>query len=145
MTRFSGTEFIKYSDDPLHTIHVRRTMTPYDTHVAGSTAVLELPPRVDSETSLHLEQKLKEVMEHHSTILCDFSQNSYISSLGLRVLLGTSKNMRKTGGTIGLCALSPYVQEIFDISGFSKIFQIYATESDALLELNQTKAQQGEG
>ena len=110
-------------------------MAPYSTRVLETLMVIELPQRIDSVTSEEFEKNLHPLIKDNSIILCDFSQNTYISSLGLRILLSTMKTMKKTGGTLALFALSPYVQEIFDISGFSKIFPIYLTEQAAVDDL----------
>lgn len=118
-------------------------MTPYTVHYVDTIAVLKLPSRIDSVTSVDFEQKLQELITPEGIILCDFSENTHISSLGLRVLLGTYKSMKKTGGGLGLCSLSPYIQEIFDISGFSRIFPIYSSESTAIPELQKIMLQKG--
>ncbi len=107
-------------------------MSSYPVHITEIIAVVELPPRIDSVTSGTLDQDLKDLQRDHSTILCDFSGTTYISSMGLRVLLGTQKNMAKTGGHLLVCSLSSYVQEVFDISGFSRIFTVYPSEEKAV-------------
>lgn len=110
-------------------------MIPYSIHFIESIPVMEIPSRIDSVTSADLEKKLKEITAHNTVILCDFRENTYISSLGLRVLLATQKTVKRTGGNVALCSLSPYVREIFDISGFSRIFSIYPSESTAIQDL----------
>jgi len=109
-------------------------MPPYVVRMRESVPVVELPPRIDSVTSADLESSLKGLVAENRLIICDFTHNTYISSLGLRVLLSTQKTMKKTGGTLKLCSLSPYVREIFDISGFSRIFSIYPSESAVPLD-----------
>ncbi|HWQ67326.1 MAG TPA: STAS domain-containing protein [Methanospirillum sp.] len=107
-------------------------MTPYTIRIVESIPVIELPSRIDSVTSGDLEKHLTGLIADKAVILCDFTHNTYISSLGLRVLLSTLKNLKRSGGILALCSLSPYVQEIFDISGFSRIFSIYSSESEAI-------------
>lgn len=111
-------------------------MTSYLVHKREKVAVLELPLRVDSETALDFEKQLQSLVNEESSILCDFSRNTYISSMGLRILLSGYKTMKKSGRTLALCSLSPYVQEVFDISGFSRLFQIYISESEALTHIS---------
>lgn len=107
-------------------------MSSYPVHITDNIAVIELPPRIDSVTSGTFEKDLQDLLQEHTTILCDFTGTTYISSMGLRVLLGTQKNMAKTGGKLLVCSLSSYVQEVFDISGFSRIFTIYPSEQQAV-------------
>ncbi|MEO8329077.1 MAG: STAS domain-containing protein, partial [Candidatus Nanopelagicales bacterium] len=56
----------------------------------------------------------------------------YISSAGLRVLLGAAKKLRASGGTLGMFGLNQSVREVFDISGFSAILSVYPSEAEAL-------------
>lgn len=118
-------------------------MTPYSVRFVESIPVIELPPRIDSVTSVDLEKNFTGLIGDNAVILCDFSQNTYISSLGLRVLLSTQKKLKQSGGYIAICSLSPYVQEIFDISGFSRIFSIYPSESVAIKDLTSSTSKEG--
>jgi anti-sigma B factor antagonist len=43
-----------------------------------------------------------------------------------------AKGIRKKNGTIVLCALSENVSNVFEMSGFSSIFEIRANEEEAL-------------
>ena len=65
-------------------------------------------------------------------VLLDFSSLDYISSAGLRVLLGAAKQLRAKGGTLGMFGLNQSVQEVFEISGFSSILSVYPTEDAAV-------------
>ncbi|HNS83144.1 MAG TPA: STAS domain-containing protein, partial [Methanolinea sp.] len=53
------------------------------------------------------------------------------SSAGLRVLLAAMKRLKKAEGNLVLCAMKPFVQEVFDLTGFSRIFTICDSEEDA--------------
>jgi anti-anti-sigma factor len=56
----------------------------------------------------------------------------YISSAGLRVLLGLAKQLGAKGGAMRTFGLNQTVREVFEISGFSTIFKVFPGESDAL-------------
>jgi anti-anti-sigma factor len=62
----------------------------------------------------------------------DFSALDYISSAGLRVLLGAAKQLKASGGSLRTFGLNDSVREVFDISGFSTILSVYPAESDAM-------------
>jgi anti-anti-sigma regulatory factor len=47
-------------------------------------------------------------------------------------LLGTAKQLRGAGGALHLFGLNETVREVFDISGFSGILAVFATEAEAL-------------
>jgi len=56
----------------------------------------------------------------------------YMISSGLRVFLIAQKKAVAVKGNLHLCELQPSMKEIFGISGFSKIFDIYGTVEEAL-------------
>ncbi|MCQ1538475.1 STAS domain-containing protein [Methanocalculus taiwanensis] len=107
-------------------------MPPYPQHTIGSITIIELPARVDSVTSLDLEKQLQRLIGVNKGIICDFSQTTFISSLGLRVLLQAYKDVKRLGSEMVLCSVSDYVMEVFDISGFSRIFTMYPSRTEAL-------------
>lgn len=89
--------------------------------------------RIDTTNYNEFEQAVNQLFEEKVTaIYLDCSKLSYISSSGLRVFLTIQKKMMGTGGKFLLFAMQPTIKEIFDISGFSTIFNIYDTE-DAVL------------
>jgi anti-sigma B factor antagonist len=97
-----------------------------------SATVVEIPDRFDSNIASEVEKELNGLVSHGQvSILCDFSRTSYISSAGLRVLLATFKKTKSLGGRFGVFSLAPYVREVFDISGFSRIIPIYPSEAEA--------------
>jgi ABC-type transporter Mla MlaB component len=66
--------------------------------------------------------------------IVDLAGISYVSSAGLRVLLALAKQMSSGGGELRLCGLAPSVRQVFDLSGFSKLFAISADVESALGE-----------
>jgi len=96
--------------------------------------VLVIEGRIDSTTSALLEKKLLTMTEEKGIkdIIMDFSSMDYISSAGLRVLLMAAKRTGKMGGKVVLAGLNANVKEVFDISGFSNIFGLYASHADAI-------------
>jgi anti-anti-sigma factor len=100
---------------------------------AGEVKIAVIPARVDANSAKEVETALNEVVNGGARkLVCDFAGNDYISSAGLRVFLSVLKQLQKNGGKIVLCQLKPYVREVFDMAGFSQLFQIYATEQDAI-------------
>ena len=54
-----------------------------------------------------------------------------MSSSGLRVLLATAKKL-KGKGELKISNLNSVIEEVFDVSGFSSILNVYKTEEEAL-------------
>ncbi len=102
----------------------------------ADSKIITLPKRFDAYTASSVEAELTRLTtEGVRKIVCDFSQTEYLASAGLRVLLTTSKNLNRVGGKIVLCSIKPYVLEVFEISGFNKIFKMHESVDAALQEL----------
>ena len=71
-------------------------------------------------------------------IVLDLSGVDYMSSVGLRALMAAAKSARKQSGTIVVAGLQPTLQEIFEISRFVQIFQIFDNARAAIGELSET-------
>jgi anti-anti-sigma factor len=96
-----------------------------------SFALLEVSGRVDSENAETLKNYLVELGKREQQILIDCSAMDYISSTGLGALLMLLKLNQKGGGTLRLFGLSPRIAEVFEISGFNKLFSICPCLDDA--------------
>lgn len=56
-------------------------------------------------------------------LILDFAELKYISSAGLRVILGAQKTMNKQG-SMKICHANADIMEVFEITGFSDILTI---------------------
>lgn len=70
-----------------------------------------------------------------ASLVIDFGQVSYISSIGLRALMLAIKQVKAQGGRMVLAGLSPLVLEVFKISRFDMLFEIFADRDAALAAL----------
>jgi anti-anti-sigma factor len=93
--------------------------------------VLAPTGRIDSFSARAFETEVMEEAGSGGPLIIDFAGLAYISSAGLRVLLLAMKAMRASGQRLVLAGLQPAVQEVFDVSGFSGIFEIRPTAADA--------------
>ena len=94
--------------------------------------IVFLNGRLDAYNSNLVEKKLDELINSGKIkMVADLSGVEYISSSGLRVMLSSLKKLNKLGGTLKLSSLQPYVREIFEIAGFTQLFQIYDSEEEA--------------
>lgn len=98
--------------------------------------IMSLKGRLDANTAPALETALSALCKGESPrVLVDCRELEYISSAGLRVLLAQAKGFKKIDGMIVLCTLSSAVKQVFEISGFTSIFSLYATRDEALKEM----------
>ena len=81
---------------------------------------------------LALTPLLAEVIARRGSLVLDFSEVEYISSVGLRVLMIAAKQMREHQSQLLVAALQPVVAEIFAISRFNRILTVTPTLDAAL-------------
>jgi anti-anti-sigma factor len=107
-----------------------------EVETVGEVTLVALPARVDTTSASGVEAEFKALLAQGShRLVADFSGNEYVSSAGLRVFLSVLKALEKDGGKMVLCAMQPFVADVFDISGFSGLFTIVSTRDEAVAEL----------
>ena len=103
------------------------------TRSQDGVSVVAFAGNLDSNTSPRAQQTLDGILAGGGRkLVVDFTALDYISSAGLRVLLATAKRLGAAGGALRVFGLNETVREVFDISGFSTILAVFATEADAL-------------
>jgi anti-anti-sigma factor len=107
-----------------------------DHKVENGIINIAIKGRLDAATSPAAEESIKAIMEgDENRLLFDFGSLEYLSSGGLRVILGAAKEIRRREGKVALCNLNQYVNEIFEVSGFSAMIPIKATVEEGLKDL----------
>lgn len=98
----------------------------------GNVSIISLSGRLDAYSANDLEEKLTAMIDAAQIRMIVSLENlEYISSSGLRVLLAALKKVRKQQGDIKLSCLKPYIKEVFDIAGFTQLFNIFDTDESA--------------
>lgn len=98
----------------------------------GITTV-ELIGNLDTASAGPVEVDLMKLMEGNANqLLLDFTDVPFIASSGLRVLLKTGQAMQANGGKLHICCINDTVREVFEISGFDRIFSVFDSKQDAL-------------
>jgi anti-sigma B factor antagonist len=94
---------------------------------------LDLEGEVDVYTAPVLRQAILDQVESGvKHLLINLTRVEYLDSTGLGILIGGVKRLKEQGGTLRLVGPSARIQRIFEITGLNKIFDVYATEPDAL-------------
>jgi anti-sigma B factor antagonist len=102
----------------------------------GEVLILALTGRLDTETSGQLQEHwLKRIDEGDRWFVLDASDLAYVSSSGLRVLLIAAKRLKDPEGGIAVCGLAPRLQQVFEMTGFTTMFQVRPTREDAMQAL----------
>ena len=103
------------------------------TRTQNDVTLVAIAGSLDSNTSPQAQQALDGILAGgRRKVALDCTALDYISSAGLRVLLGAAKRLNGAGGALHLFGLNETVREVFDISGFSAILSVFATEAEAL-------------
>lgn len=84
---------------------------------------IEIVGRLDTITAPALEKTINENIISIQNLVFDLTGLEYISSAGLRVLLGAQKKMQRIG-TMKLTNVCEDVMEIFEMTGFADILII---------------------
>lgn len=96
--------------------------------------IIRLTGELDHHTAEHLrrqaEQKINEASIKH--ILLNLEGLSFMDSSGLGVILGRYKQISHLGGKMIVCAISPTIHRLFELSGLFKIITVAETEEKAL-------------
>ena len=86
-------------------------------------AIIELVGRLDTTTAPALDKTINEDIEGVKNLVLDFKGLEYISSAGLRVLLGAQKKMQKIG-SMKVKNVCEEVMDVFEMTGFADILVI---------------------
>ncbi|MCP4672960.1 MAG: STAS domain-containing protein [Desulfobacula sp.] len=80
---------------------------------------------LDSNTSAEFETLIYAALEEgQRKLVLNLENLDYISSAGIRVMLKTTKDLKRMEGNIVLCSLQDYVREVFEIAGFDGYLNI---------------------
>ena len=92
-------------------------------NVNGTALCLGLEGRLDTNTAPELENTLKNSIDGITELTIDMQSLDYLSSAGLRVLLGAQKTMNKQG-QMQVTHVNDTIMEIFEVTGFVDILTI---------------------
>jgi len=102
----------------------------------ANAVVLAVSGRLDQDTCetfrLDLSRHVEDSARGGGAIVLDLSGLEYVSSAGLRCFMLASRQAKAQSGRIFVAALQPMVREIFEISHFNLVFQVFPTVREAL-------------
>ena len=89
----------------------------------AAETIIEIVGRLDTITAPALDKTINEDIGDTKNLILDVKGMEYISSAGLRVLLGAQKKMQKLGSmkVKNVCA---EVMDVFEMTGFADILVI---------------------
>ena len=90
----------------------------------NDAVAIMLTGRLDTTTAPTLEGNINEQLETCSAIVIDMAGLEYISSAGLRVLLGAQKKVSAQSGSMKLINVNETVMDVLEMTGFADILVI---------------------
>ncbi len=94
---------------------------------------IRLSGRIDAAAVPSVQKLVREAA--HDGVRCviiDMDDVTFLSSSGLRILLLLTRELRKQQSDIRLCAPRPQVAEVFHLTGFDQIFELFPTREAAI-------------
>ncbi len=98
----------------------------------GDVLVVNASGRVDGSNASDLLESLQGLFDPgDQKVILDLGGLEYISSAGLRVLLMAAQGLDKQNKSFSICSLSETVGDVFRISGFDQIINVFPSVEDA--------------
>ncbi len=101
--------------------------------------LLKVVGRLDAMHAPQLKQEFERLFEQSRyRIVLDLSELEYVASPGLRVLIEARKKARDwkitdlEGGDVRIAMLPPRIKEVFDLTGFTSLFEIFSDTTEAV-------------
>ena len=99
-----------------------------DKHVSNGITTLRLTGELDTATASQLESIVEDVLANEEPrIIFDMGGISYVSSVGLAVIVYTSKAMRAHDDRFAMHSIQQDVMEVLSVSGLDQ--QVTVAES----------------
>jgi anti-sigma B factor antagonist len=101
-------------------------------HENGVT-VLTVSGSVDALTAAELSSVIgDQIAEGRVQLVMDLTGLEFMSSAGLRTLLGAVKETRSNGGDLRIASSNPGIDKVLKMSGFQNIAKVFTTSGDAV-------------
>ena len=110
----------------------------------ANAVVVHAAGRLDQDTCEAFRSDLMKYVEEAAhgggAIVLDLSALEYVSSAGLRCFMLASRQAKAQHGRIFVAQLQPMVAEIFQISHFNLVFQVFPTVREAVAAVSADAA-----
>lgn len=88
---------------------------------------------VDALTAAEMTQTMNgQIDDGHVNLVIDLTGLEFMSSAGLRALLGAVKESRSHGGDLRIVSTNPGIDKVLKMSGFHNIAKVFTSQADAL-------------
>lgn len=104
-----------------------------DVSQEDSSTIVTVTGSVDALTAPELAKVLgDQVADGHVNLVVNLVGVEFMSSAGLRTLLGALKDARSHGGDLRIASANPGVDKVLKMSGFHNIAKVYPSQAEAV-------------
>lgn len=99
----------------------------------NNSTIVDVTGSVDALTAAALSKVLLEqVAQGRVNLVVGLVGVDFMSSAGLRTLLGAVKEARSKGGDLRITSTNPGVDKVLKMSGFHNIAKVFASQAEAV-------------
>src|ERR671912_78094 len=97
----------------------------------NKTTTVSVKGSVDALTAAELTKTIrKQIEEGHANLVVDLTGLAFMSSAGLRSLLGAVKESRSHGGDLRIVSTNPGIDKVLKMSGFHNIAKVFTSSAE---------------
>jgi anti-sigma B factor antagonist len=98
-----------------------------------ASSIVSVRGEADLHSAPELRDRLSSIIDDGAQrVLVDLSETTFIDSMALGVLLGSTKRLRANGGQLELIVSQPDIRRIFEITMLDRILVIHPSREVAL-------------
>jgi anti-sigma B factor antagonist len=99
----------------------------------NNSTIVTVTGTVDALTAPELAKILvNQIAEGHVNLIVDLVGVEFMSSAGLRTLLGAVKESRSNGGDLRIASTNPGIDKVLKMSGFHNIAKVFPSPAEAV-------------
>jgi anti-sigma B factor antagonist len=99
----------------------------------GDVLVCKVDGEINIDTSPQLRKTFGEYIgKNNKKIVIDFSGLTYIDSSGIATFIELFQRLKKIEGKFRICAMSPKVKSVFEVTKVLKLFEVFNSQEEAL-------------
>jgi anti-sigma B factor antagonist len=99
----------------------------------NNSTIVKVSGSVDALTAAELTRVLtNQIAEGNVNLIVDLVSVEFMSSAGLRTLLGAVKEARSHAGDLRIASTNPGIDKVLKMSGFHNIAKVFASQDEAV-------------
>jgi anti-sigma B factor antagonist len=99
----------------------------------NNSTIVSVSGNVDALTAPDLAKAIvDQITEGHANLVVNLIGVEFMSSAGLRTLLGAVKEARTQGGDLRIASTNPGIDKVLKMSGFHNIAKVFSSQDEAV-------------